>query len=220
MDNKILELLVNCYKQVHSCNKCHHIPNGNIRFDPEKVERKIQPSIVDSRIFIVGQSLAETQVRVSGVPYHDRLGEMSKGGKFLEKYLNTIGYTLSPTLQSHKLVYTTDLVQCYPGKNSNGTGDNIPTDKEIENCRGWLFEELLLLNPLVILLFGNPAIKTFFKYYMNQNAPTVSEHYAKFKPFEFKQRTIFVCALPHLTSMVPSKSSIFEKAFLEMKALL
>ena len=76
------------YSQVHACKKCHNISNGNIKSDPEKVPRILFPDILKSRVFIAAQSLASKQVRLSGIPFHDCNEKMSKGGTFLETYLN------------------------------------------------------------------------------------------------------------------------------------
>ena len=127
------------------------------------------PRIVESKLFMVAQSLAEGQVRLSGVPFHDIHGNISTGGRFLERYLNFVGYTIVPDNLDFSLIYSTDIVQCYPGKKIVGTGDNIPLSSEIALCRPWLDQELSLLEPQAILLFGTPANKTFFNIILSGN---------------------------------------------------
>ena len=167
------------------------------------------PRIVESKLFMVAQSLAEGQVRLSGVPFHDIHGNISTGGRFLERYLNFVGYTIVPDNLDFSLIYSTDIVQCYPGKKIVGTGDNIPLSSEIELCRAWLGQELSLLEPQAILLFGTPANKTFFQHYLEQKFTKLSDYYLQPSLYRDSQ----VISLPHPTSMVPSKSTIYQKTF-------
>ena len=145
------------YEGVHDCAVCHSNPSGTIKPDTQKVVRKFFKQILGSKIFIVAQSLAETQVRLSGVPFHNPQGILSKGGRYLEKYFNQASYTIIPSNDERTLVYSTDIVQCFPGKKKVGTGDNVPLTSEIINCRPWLDRELSLMKPKVVLLFGTPA---------------------------------------------------------------
>ena len=205
----VSERIKTIYLGVHSCTLCHGNPNGTIKPDSEKIPRKFFSRIVDSKLFMVAQSLAETQVRVSGVPFHDIHGNISNGGRFLEKFLNVVGYTISPDKLEFSLIYSTDIVQCYPGKNLVGTGDNLPLSSEIELCRPWLDQALSLLEPQVILLFGSPANKTFFKHYLHQEFTKLSDYYLRSSCY----KDIRVFSLPHPTSMVRDKTAIYQETF-------
>ena len=167
------------------------------------------PRIVESKLFMVAQSLAEGQVRLSGVPFHDIHGNISAGGRFLERFLNLVGYTIVPDKVDFNLIYSTDIVQCYPGKKVIGTGDNIPLSSEIELCKTWLGQELSLLEPQVILLFGTPANKTFFKHYLHQEFTKLSDYYLRSSCY----KDIRVFSLPHPTSMVRDKTAIYQETF-------
>ena len=204
------------YQGVHTCTICHNDPRGTIKPDQKKVERKFFKQLLDSKIFIIAQSLAETQVRLSGVPFHNSQGILSNGGKFLEKYLNQVGYTIIPTKDELSLVYSTDMVQCFPGKKMIGKGDNIPLTSEINNCRRWLDKELSLMAPKVVLLFGTPATKSFYQYYLNQPFTKLSDYYLL--PHEFRHAKVF--SLPHMTSMVRGKSSIYEETFNVIRGII
>jgi len=70
------------------CTLCHQNTNGIIKPDSDKVPRKYFPRIVNSKLFMVAHSLSKTQVRLSGVPFHDTKGKLSNGGRLLERYLN------------------------------------------------------------------------------------------------------------------------------------
>lgn len=140
---------------------------------------------------------------------------MSSGGVFLEKYLTQIDYSLDPKNESKKLVYTTDIVQCFPGKNIKG-GDNKPTPTEILNCKKWFDMELSLVQPKVLLLLGSSAIKTFYKFYLNTQVDTSEDLYNVTSIYS--NYTVF--SLPHPTSMVKEKSKIYTTNFLKIKSTL
>ena len=204
------------FRKIHECSLCHSNPNGTIKPDPEKIVRKFYPQLLKSDVFMIAQSLAADQVRLSGIPFHNTEGVLSAGGKFLEQYLNLIGYTISPSNLDHKLIYSTDIVQCYPGKRVVGTGDNIPLASEIDNCKIWLSEELKLLQPKVILLFGTPATKTFYKHYLHERFTRLADYYLV--PMIFNESSVF--ALPHPTSMVKSKSDIYLQTFEKIRKII
>lgn len=206
--------------EIHSCSKCHDLKDGFIQYDPEKVLKKTYSKSLDSEIFIVAQSLAKNQVRLSAVPFHDSNLRLSKGGKYLEKHYNTLGYTLVPWSKTKKYVYTTNLVQCFPGRKPNGTGDNIPSQKEIKNCMPWFQKELSVIEPKVILLLGAPATKSFFGSVIGKKIKKLRDLYLKQHPFSTTTKTISIFVLPHPSSMVKGKSVIFEQTFRMIKKKL
>ncbi len=57
-----------------------------------------------------------------------------------------------------RLVYIAAVCRCYPGKNPKG-GDRVPDSIEIENCAGWLKDEVRLLNPELVIPVGKLAIQ-------------------------------------------------------------
>jgi uracil-DNA glycosylase family 4 len=204
------------YEGVHACTLCHNNPRGTIKPDIAKVPRKFFKQILNAKIFMVAQSLAETQVRLSGVPFHDSQGIISNGGRYLEKYLNLVGYTIVPGNDEHTLIYSTDMVQCFPGKRGVGRGDNIPIISEIDNCRRWLSLELSIMKPKVILLFGTPATKSFYHYYLNEPFTRLTDSYLNPRDFQ----GIKVLSLPHPTSMVGGKSSIYKESFNMIRGMI
>ena len=197
--------LQSLYHQIHTCSRCHTIPNGNIRFDPDKVQKKAFERLLKSELLIIGQSLAQCQVRLTGVPFHFQNPSsvhkpedaMSQGGKFLEPHLNEMGYTLSPCKSGYKLAYASDIVQCYPGRKPNGNGDNIPKKEEIENCSAWLDEELRLVEPKIVVLLGKIAAKYFFNKYLNWDIPQKQDVWGQKYQYASGGKQITVFALPH-----------------------
>jgi len=58
--------------------------------------------------------------------------------------------------------YMTSVTKCYPGRQPSGSGDRVPTRKEQELCRSYLDQEILCVDPQVIIPIGRLAINLFF----------------------------------------------------------
>ena len=61
-----------------------------------------------------------------------------------------------------KTQYMTSVTKCYPGKQTAGSGDRVPTRKEQSLCRPFLDQELELVDPRVIIPIGRLAINLYF----------------------------------------------------------
>lgn len=61
-----------------------------------------------------------------------------------------------------KTQYMTSVTKCYPGKQSSGSGDRVPTRKEQSLCRPFLDQEIELVDPQVIIPIGRLAINLYF----------------------------------------------------------
>lgn len=60
-----------------------------------------------------------------------------------------------------RTIYMTALTKCFPGRQPGKSTDRAPSIKERANCRPWLDQELALVRPKVVILFGKMAIDTF-----------------------------------------------------------
>ena len=58
-------------------------------------------------------------------------------------------------------VYLAAITKCFPGRLPGSSKDRLPSRAEQALCRPWLDQELALLQPRVIVLFGGLAIGTF-----------------------------------------------------------
>jgi uracil-DNA glycosylase len=58
-------------------------------------------------------------------------------------------------------VYLAAITKCFPGRLPGSSKDRLPSKSEQALCRSWLDQELELLKPRVIVLFGSLAIQTF-----------------------------------------------------------
>ncbi len=58
-------------------------------------------------------------------------------------------------------VYLAAITKCFPGRLPGSSKDRLPSRTEQALCRPWLDQELDLVRPRVIILFGGLAIGTF-----------------------------------------------------------
>ncbi len=58
-------------------------------------------------------------------------------------------------------VYLAAITKCFPGRLPGSSTDRLPSRAEQALCRPWLDQELALVQPRVIVLFGGLAIGTF-----------------------------------------------------------
>ncbi len=176
--------LINLYKEISNCHICP-------KMDTIKMQRKIESVEENSKVFILSQALAEKQLRKSGVNFFKENGEIGDTGRLLERFLNQFNQTVYPNkdiaLENGSLikkcehtynpVYNTEITQCYPGKGKI-KGDRKPNKNEIQNCidKGFLFSEINLIQPKMILLMGRLSTNTFFKYIIKkENKSSLTE---------------------------------------------
>ena len=58
--------------------------------------------------------------------------------------------------------YMSSVTKCYPGRQPSGNGDRVPGKIEQEFCRSFLDQEIMLVNPHVIIPIGRLAINLFY----------------------------------------------------------
>ncbi len=72
---------------------------------------------------------------------------VGRSGQLLDKLISSVGFDCDND------VYITNAVKCRPPKNRR------PTKKELEACRPWLAQQILLVDPLIIALVGATAVE-------------------------------------------------------------
>ena len=58
--------------------------------------------------------------------------------------------------------YMTSVTKCYPGRQTSGSGDRVPSRREQALCRPFLDQEIEIINPRVIIPIGRLAINLFY----------------------------------------------------------
>jgi uracil-DNA glycosylase family 4 len=95
-----------------------------------------------SSLFIVGET-SDKEADIMGEPFVGLTGDL------LTKLLSESGI-------SRERVYLTNLIKCYNGK--------IDISKEIiDTCKGWLWSELLIVNPSIVVTLGKLPTQTLLK---------------------------------------------------------
>jgi uracil-DNA glycosylase len=63
--------------------------------------------------------------------------------------------------------YMTSVTKCYPGRQTSGSGDRVPTRTERKLCRPYLDAEIKFVNPKLIIPIGRLAINLYFPRKLN-----------------------------------------------------
>ncbi|NBO31088.1 MAG: uracil-DNA glycosylase [Cyanobacteria bacterium WB6_1B_304] len=90
-------------------------------------------------IMIVGEGPGQNEDE-TGLPF------VGKGGQLLDKILASVELTEND-------VYICNIVKCRP------PGNRVPTKEEVDACKGYLLEQIRIVNPMIILLTGATALK-------------------------------------------------------------
>jgi len=127
---------------------------------------------LNAKIFFIGQSLHEPGM-LSGLPF-------IKGS----------GYSIAAALRLSGLqwhdVFFSNVVHCHPENN------RASTEKEKDNCREWLSQEIAIVHPTMLVAMGNDA-----KQYIQYLLPLMNDpHSYKPKIYKIRHPASFMYAAP------------------------
>jgi DNA polymerase len=120
--------------RVH-CNQCYRCDLGQNRTNAVVGEGSLK-----AKIMIVGEGPGQTEDE-TGRPFVGRSGEL------LTKILASVKLTREED------VFICNIVKCRPPENRE------PTLQEADACKGYLMEQIRLINPKIILLTGKTALR-------------------------------------------------------------
>ena len=121
-------------KQIFSCRRCGLHKNKQ-NYVPG--EGKLKPDIM-----FIGEGPGEEEDK-SGIPF------VGPAGKLLEKLISRMGY-------SREEVFIGNVVKCRPLGNRN------PDKEEIQACLPYLWEQIKIIKPKVIVCLGRVALNNMF----------------------------------------------------------
>lgn len=149
--------LAKLYKKIHACTDCQ--PNVY----ESLVIREVIPQTCNSEIAFMAQAPGENGIRKSGIHWvqDDREKLTRGGGRFLTNRLEEIGYTIDPFNKNYPRPYTTNVLQCWTGKNKSDGRDRPPDLRELERCKRWWQSELRIVRPKALVMLGKPASESF-----------------------------------------------------------
>lgn len=108
-------------------------------------------------------------------------------GKTLFKWYQSIG--LDEDAFRHK-AYMAAVCRCFPGKNPKG-GDRVPDPNEIRNCASWLYAEVDLVRPQLLIPVGKLAIAQFVR------VDKLKDVIGSTQRIEYAGHRLDMIALPH-----------------------
>jgi DNA polymerase len=121
--------------QIQNCQKC---PLSKTRNKP-----LIGDGSVDAKILIIGEAPGY---------YEDLSGKAFQGssGKIFDQLLDSIDLKRDD-------IYITNILKCHPPKNHN------PSPDEINNCIDYLYNQIKIIQPKIILTLGKFASESIFE---------------------------------------------------------
>ena len=135
----IMDRLKKIDEEIFKCNLCDKMV--------EKFPNSKTVSIGKSHdIVILGEAPANNGWRKSGIAWYDTNHKLLPSGVVLQKLLNLINLTIEDT-------YFLEAIKCFPM-------DRKYLNKCSNNCKKFLFMQLEVIKPKVILALGDSATKT------------------------------------------------------------
>ncbi|MGB2909386.1 MAG: uracil-DNA glycosylase family protein [Anaerolineales bacterium] len=138
-------LLVDLHSRMRDCRLC--LEEGY-----EIFPRAIFSGGMGARLMVIGQAPGITE-KEARRPFN------AGSGTRLFKWLGEAGVEETWFRDSQ---YMTAVTKCYPGRSKSGSGDRVPTSSEQSFCRPHLDEEIILINPELIIPVGSLAISIFY----------------------------------------------------------
>ena len=109
-------------------------------------------------------------------------------GKNMFKWFSSIGLEEE---EFRRNVYMSAVCRCYPGKNTSGSGDRVPSNIEIKKCSKWLDYEIDTMKPKLIIPVGKLAISQFIIF------DKLNDVVGKKIIYKKGSQNIIIVALPH-----------------------
>jgi len=156
---------------LHACRKCVRMESAPVSGGP-----------VQSDVILVGQAPG-TREPLLGRPF------AWTAGKTLFRWFEEACGFGEDVFRAN--IYMAAVCRCFPGKHPKGSGDRVPDDTEIANCRPWLEREIALLRPKLVVPVGKLAIAQFI------DAEKLSEVIGRRIPLTRGEVDFEVVALPH-----------------------
>ncbi len=125
------DLMIEVRGRIKHCRKCAGMN------EPGRTESAPGYGSLVSAVVLVGQSLCKKCME-SRIPF------TGGSGRYIDQALDLAGREKSE-------VFTTNLVHCHP------EGDRPSTPHQIENCRGYLHDELDIIKPILVIGLGDDA---------------------------------------------------------------
>lgn len=185
-----LKLLKELEQKCKNCASCElHKTRNNIVFADGNPET--------ASIVLIGEAPGAKEDE-KGLPFVGRAGEL------LNDYLNEAG------ISREKDLYILNIVKCRPPEN------RVPTKEEKAACRHFLTEQILTINPKLILLCGSTAMSEFL------NTKKITEVHGKKFDIKILNKTFKTMPILHPSPLCRylDKKNVMVKDLLVAKNLI
>lgn len=132
INDKLLKEIKDLEKKIRECELCN--------LSKSRTNAVPGSGNYEAKLVIIGEAPGRNE-DIQGLPF------VGQAGKLLEQMLNEINIKRNE-------VFITNVIKCRPPENRD------PTEEEIKVCSPYLFKQLKLINPKVILLLGKYSLKT------------------------------------------------------------
>jgi uracil-DNA glycosylase family 4 len=99
-------------------------------------------------VMLIGQAPGITEYKI-GKPFKGATGDSIK-----------LLFSLCGINDFDNYVYQTSVTKCFPGRKVNFSTDRLPSQKEVLNCSPFLFQQIKILKPKIIVCLGMLSWKT------------------------------------------------------------
>ncbi len=97
-----------------------------------------------AKAILIGEAPGENE-DLTGTPF------VGRAGKLLNEFLEKVG------INREKDLYIINTVKCRPPKN------RVPTNQEKEECSKYLYQQIEIINPKILIFCGATALQSFYK---------------------------------------------------------
>ena len=125
----------------------------------------------DARVLFIGEAPGYKGGDVTGVPF-----TLDRSGVRLQRMLIELGLSAEtdPRLEQPRLrCFVTNVVRCNPPSN------RTPARAEAANCLPYLWQELELVGPQIVVPIGNVAARAGFPHLLGETAPPITKAHAQ-----------------------------------------
>jgi uracil-DNA glycosylase family 4 len=125
----------------------------------------------DASIVFVGEAPGYKGGDLTGVPF-----TRDRSGVRLQRLFIELGlsHETDPRLERPRLhCFVTNVVRCNPPAN------RMPTRAEIAHCQPFLWQELALLQPRIVVPLGNVSVRVLFPRLVGHPAPPITQAHAQ-----------------------------------------
>lgn len=141
-------------KEIHECNLCDNMIEKFTNSKTVSIGKR-------NDIVILGEAPANNGWRKSGMAWYDINHKLLPSGVVLQKLLDEIDLKIEDT-------YFLEAIKCYPK-------DRKYLNKCSENCKKYLFKQLEIIKPKVVLSLGDAATKSILDIKYNKFSEVVGK---------------------------------------------